>query len=375
MEFEIVPNERLGEYELGTTITQIITKLQTKHTNRKDIEIIYHQKKPLSRDIQIKIEQDGIILNFEPDQQRLKMIEMIDMTKIKLIYHETEIRKGLSTIYKQFGPTHKGEYTNEGNYLLTYPGITFEFDIPKEVLELAKEMDQPIEFPKPHFTPNCKRILLYYGKTYKEKSLPETIKHQEFVQVRLGKGITIGKTKRIEFGDTPQDILLTLGVPDSIYYKPKNGMSIHTMMREGIKNQTMESKKKTLLFDEPGVDYFYNYNLLGLDVMFDGSSHAIRKMILHTNFPGSKDFNAYNKCNFKIDYNEFHKDLNGHFGPSTNVSEIRKKLDQHFTKQEPLVGSDTLNDNPFGGTKYYSYPSCIIEALQSDYINSVTLFQ
>jgi hypothetical protein len=47
----------------------------------------------------------------------------------------------------------------------------------------------------------------------------------------------------------------------------------------------------------PGVrltgDYFYNYTGLGLDILFDASSHTAKKFVLHTNFPNSHDFDMY----------------------------------------------------------------------------------
>lgn len=37
-------------------------------------------------------------------------------------------------------------------------------------------------------------------------------------------------------------------------------------------------------------DYFYNYFHLGIDVLFDGSTHRCKKIILHSNVPGHFDF-------------------------------------------------------------------------------------
>uniref|UniRef100_A0A2P2L9S6 Uncharacterized protein n=1 Tax=Rhizophora mucronata TaxID=61149 RepID=A0A2P2L9S6_RHIMU len=47
-------------------------------------------------------------------------------------------------------------------------------------------------------------------------------------------------------------------------------------------------------------DYFYNYFTRGLDILFDGQTHKIKKFVLHTNYPGHADFNSYIKCNFVI---------------------------------------------------------------------------
>ena len=46
-------------------------------------------------------------------------------------------------------------------------------------------------------------------------------------------------------------------------------------------------------------DYFYGYPTRGLDLLFCGASHRLKKVVLHTNIPGHPDFNLYCKCNFR----------------------------------------------------------------------------
>ncbi len=38
----------------------------------------------------------------------------------------------------------------------------------------------------------------------------------------------------------------------------------------------------------------------GLDILFDGRTHKVRKFVLRTNVPGHPDFNVYAKCNFVL---------------------------------------------------------------------------
>ena len=38
----------------------------------------------------------------------------------------------------------------------------------------------------------------------------------------------------------------------------------------------------------------------GLDILFSGGSHRVRKFVLHTNVPGHPDFSVYAKCNFVL---------------------------------------------------------------------------
>jgi hypothetical protein len=47
-------------------------------------------------------------------------------------------------------------------------------------------------------------------------------------------------------------------------------------------------------------DYFLNYFGLGLDLLVDGNTSRIRKIVVHTNVPGHPEFGHYNKCNFEL---------------------------------------------------------------------------
>uniref|UniRef100_A0A0R0F6N4 Uncharacterized protein n=1 Tax=Glycine max TaxID=3847 RepID=A0A0R0F6N4_SOYBN len=86
-------------------------------------------------------------------------------------------------------------------------------------------------------------------------------------------------------------------------------------------------------------DYFYNYFTCGLDILFDGQTHKIKKFVLHTNFPGHADFNSYIKCNFVV------------------------------------YGLDCSASNPFGSTLVYGYQNIAFEVMKNGYIATITLFQ
>ena len=129
--------------------------------------------------------------------------------------------------------------------------------------------------------------------------------------------------------DRLQDVWSELGAPSSTAAKSTDSMLMQ--MRSG---------------DAPGADYFYTYHsrsatsriglcwccaipfpgfalpnlqmcclssnaspcvrrldLLrcrGLDILFDGQTHKVKKFVLHTNVPGHPDFNVYAKCNFML---------------------------------------------------------------------------
>merc|ERR1712136_586076 len=91
----------------------------------------------------------------------------------------------------------------------------------------------------------------------------------------------------VKFGHTVQDVLSEIGSPCQTFYKLEDKMRIHS-----------SGPQKT----NPSVncDYFYNYFTLGMDVLFDGYSHKVKKIILHTNHPGHYNFNIYYRSGFKI---------------------------------------------------------------------------
>ena len=86
--------------------------------------------------------------------------------------------------------------------------------------------------------------------------------------------------KRIQFKDSTQQVLLEVGKPDSVKYKQEDKMRIHNY------NKTATLKQ----FTGEG-DLIWNYFRLGIDVLFDGPEHLVKKLILHTNFPGTFEFN------------------------------------------------------------------------------------
>ena len=73
-----------------------------------------------------------------------------------------------------------------------------------------------------------------------------------------------------------------LGPPDRVCHKPNQPSSV----LEDVKCEVQ--------------DYFFNYFRLGLDVLFDGRHHEAKKFVAHTNFPGHRDFNQYDKCHFSV---------------------------------------------------------------------------
>lgn len=102
----------------------------------------------------------------------------------------------------------------------------------------------------------------------------------------------------VGFGSGVQDVLSCFGPPNTVFARPIGKLAIHEAgMTDGdVARACCTSSHSTAGSTAPphtieaeasgsATGYFYNYPLLGLDVLFDGSSHTVTKFILHTNFP------------------------------------------------------------------------------------------
>lgn len=97
-------------------------------------------------------------------------------------------------------------------------------------------------------------------------------------------------SRSIIFDSSPQDVLTVLGHPQHISYKTADPQAIHTP-------SAFKSQPKRHIYQP---DYFYNYFDFGIDILFDGLTHNIKKFILHTNTPAQPNFNLYRKCHYTI---------------------------------------------------------------------------
>ena len=87
----------------------------------------------------------------------------------------------------------------------------------------------------------------------------------------------------VTFFDCEQDVLDTLGQPEDVHVCEKNGV---------------QQDEKHGVCSTP--DYFFNYNSLGLDVMFCGQTGCVIRFVLHANTPCSVHFGQYERCPFSL---------------------------------------------------------------------------
>ncbi|KAF9915699.1 hypothetical protein BX616_005579 [Lobosporangium transversale] len=350
LDLSIAPGKHLGWLRLGMSLWDIIRLLRDQAALIPAVELKYSEEDPFAADIVLKLASNGIELRFEPYLQRLKLIHVYDFSRLRLTYKGGEVcsSKALPTfllINQLIGPTFPGEFDSSNNlYTLSYPGLSLVFPIPeKHTLLYQTSADLPIEFPDGN-TPVATHMYIFHGADWitaapiPVTTLARNIQDSSSPNLYNGR---IGENRtevekvvaRINYGavlqfpgpmqsqkcliqlhvTTPQDLLADLGSPGSIYYKEDDKMQIHNDTDGSPQSQQVDDgilgEMEDVGYDrsshpadgshQPN-DYFYNYFHLGIDVLFDGSTHRCKKIVMHTNIPGHFDFQSYKRCPFVL---------------------------------------------------------------------------
>ncbi|KAL6502667.1 hypothetical protein OROHE_024320 [Orobanche hederae] len=384
---DLRPGLGIGPFSLGMPICEAFAQIEQQPTVYDVVHVKYFDEEPLKLDIVISFPDHGFHLRFDPWSQRLRLIEIFDVKRLQMRY-ATALIGGPSTlatfvaVYALFGPTYPGIYDKgRGIYTLFYPGLSFAFPIPSQYADCChdREAELPLEFPD-GTTPVTCRVSVYDSSTDSKVGvgssmakacvppLPAGSLYMEEVQVTLGEELwfTVGG-QHMPFGASPQDVWSELGRPCGIHQKQVDQMVIHS---------ASDLRPRTTLCG----DYFYNYFTRGMDILFDGQTHKIKKFVLHTNYPGHADFNSYMKCNFVIHTSDFggsslHDGVNtskSAVTPSTKWEQIKEILGDCGRAAIQTQGSTS---NPFGSTFVYGYPNVAFEVMKNGYIATVTLFQ
>uniref|UniRef100_A0A8D0AN25 Phagosome assembly factor 1 n=1 Tax=Sander lucioperca TaxID=283035 RepID=A0A8D0AN25_SANLU len=400
LDLEVVPERSLGneqwEFALGMPLAQAISILQKHCRIIKNVQVLYSEQTPLSHDLILNLTQDGIKLLFDATSQRLK-VTMVDLRRLK----ETAIAPTIEQIDQSFGATHPGVYNAaEQLFHLNFRGLSFSF-----------QLDSWNEAPKyePNFAMGLaslqiphgamvKRMHIYTGNNLQETRAPAMplacflgnifAECVDVLRDRAGPlglklrlltagcgpgGMADGKVRSLErsiyFGDSCQDVLGALGSPHKVFYKSEDKMKIHSPSP----HKQVPSKCN---------DYYFNYFTLGVDILFDSTTHLVKKFVLHTNYPGHYNFNIYHRCDFKIplvikkgETLLGHKSLQRMNPACLRWDQIQEMLGHPMEKPVVLHRSSSANNtNPFGSTFCFGLQRMIFEVMQNNHIASVTLY-
>uniref|UniRef100_A0A671M5V8 UPF0183 protein C16orf70 homolog n=1 Tax=Sinocyclocheilus anshuiensis TaxID=1608454 RepID=A0A671M5V8_9TELE len=405
LDLEVVPERSLGneqwEFTLGMPLAQAISILQKHCRIIKNVQVLYSEQMPLSHDLILNLTQDGIKLLFDACNQRLKVIEVHTSCGLHFGVHfnSQSIAPTIEQIDQSFGATHPGVYNAaEQLFHLNFRGLSFSFQLdswseaPKYEPNFAHGL---ASLQIPHGA-TVKRMYIYSGNNLQETKAPVMPLacylgnvYAESVEVlRDGAGplglklrlLTAGcgpgvladaKVRAVErniyFGDSCQDVLSALGSPHKVFYKSEDKMKIHSPSP----HKQVPSKCN---------DYFFNYYILGVDILFDSTTHLVKKFVLHTNYPGHYNFNIYHRCDFKIPLiiKKDGADAQSEDCILTTYSkwdQIQELLGRPMEKPVVLHRSSSANNtNPFGSTFCFGLQRMIFEVMQNNHIASVTLY-
>jgi len=413
LELEVIPEHGLLsdniEFILGTHFSTAIAYIQNQVGIIKGVEISYCDKEPLAYNLTIKLTNDGIKLIFDSTSQRLKIIEIYDLSLVRLKYCDLyfncpDVSPTIEQIDQSFGATRPGVYDPEKKiFTLTFRGLAFEFPAATSFQPSyggSKRELGKLQFP-PGESPSVSNLAIYTGNSLADSTPPprppssiptlfcKSIRVVRFGQRTCGISVCLEPTpdlrqininqrtdpvmRNIGFGDSVQDVMSAIGAPSRVFYKSEDKMKIHSP-KAHMKAASLKS------------DYFFNYFQMGLDILIDAKSNNVKKFVMHTNFPGHYNFNMYHRCEFSLEVcsQEGRGIIHGGGGnqglDSINITPLSKWESVSSLLdgcERPVVlnrASSTNTTNPFGSTFCYGYQDIIFEVMPNGHLASVTLY-
>ncbi|KAF2856588.1 hypothetical protein T440DRAFT_3889 [Plenodomus tracheiphilus IPT5] len=405
---QLIPGRSVGFMTLGCSLHEILTTIKAEVKAFPRFQLYHDDLRPISSPIQLVLPDNGLRLQFDGPDQRLRLIEVLDFAKAKLVYKDIEVFKpgdgysgvlGVSAgprfrhIYdKLLGPTYGGEYLPpksedldaQGTYNLSYPGVAFNFPVQHSAYSPKKEF---ISLLSSSATGPATSMAVFAGESWQKaratlfsaiplnpRSLAVTKSKEGPDEIELIKVHGEGKIELVRRSNppfwiilsetTPQDLIMELGAPDSIYRKNDHRLSIHKDRRTSDASDLSpngltpdDDSDHTSAINTDGSDawsdsssailsaqdrevaaaeHFYNYYHHGFDILISQPTtisppsptaphttntntnsnnqaeepHATQplnhltatKIILHGNIPGSYQFNRHRRSRWTLNH-------------------------------------------------------------------------
>lgn len=302
----VEPASCVGPFSLGMGINEALAVVQRMGSLDR-AELSFDDQRPLDVDIALRLPSLGLQLCFDGFQQDLRVISVRlqpEMGESNALLKEASMLPPLSyggqifasalrppptlrDLYPMLGPTWIGDFKPQGrsSYLLRYPGLALEVPLPSDMVEtLAAKGEHPTEIPG--LPPPQASQLWIFAASASSFLMPVSALPELPEAVTVHPAIGVGLHNRVlRFGSMPQDVFSDFGPPKQVCVKDVDAVRIHS---------------SGLPVSRSGPDYYYNYFDLGLDVLFDGQTHSVKKLILHTNPPTHERFSRYSRCFFQI---------------------------------------------------------------------------
>ncbi|KAJ5175731.1 uncharacterized protein N7482_001608 [Penicillium canariense] len=261
---------------LGASLHNVLTRVKSHPQTYPEIDLAYSSTDPLRNPVILKLSANGLRLRFDGPDQRLRLVEVLDFTRVGLVYKNQDVLKGgkateqlasphgpsFRHVYNRlFGPSYPGEYvppTDQspyGTYVLSYPGVAFSFPLQHSawsdscdfVALLSSSAALPAtsmaifqgsSWPEARaklFTqqPQYPRSSAVVGKT-REAFADEVEEFHIFGAGRIEVERRNNPPAQIILGETTtQDLIAEFGPPDAIYRKHDRRISIHRATGSG----------------------------------------------------------------------------------------------------------------------------------------------
>ncbi|KAF2205907.1 isoleucyl-tRNA synthetase [Delitschia confertaspora ATCC 74209] len=434
---QLVPGRSVGFMTLGCSLHEVLMTIKAEVKAFPRFQLYHDDSCPIDSPTHLTLPENGLRLRFDGPDQRLRLVEVLDFTKARLVYKDVEVFKaadgqaGIPSgavgpkfrhIYDRLlGPTYGGEYLPPklgdqnayGTYNLSYPGIAFNFPVQHSAYSPKKDFISLLSssatgpatsmavfsgeswqkargtlFTAPPLNP---RALALAGKP-KEGGTDEI----ELARIRGEGRIELVRRSSPPFWiilseTTPQDLIVELGAPDSIYRKNDHRLSIHKDRRAsdasdlpalGLANNGSDDRLASDSGSQIGTDdeddweeddeaateiqerevaaaeHFYNYYHHGFDLLIsqptplssasptsphqetddhvDGDlsvqplNHlTVTKVIFHGNVPGSYQFNRHRRSRWTLEHVPTDIDASA-LDSEMSFGEISNRLKQVF---------------------------------------------
>ncbi|KAI9840940.1 MAG: hypothetical protein M1837_001119 [Sclerophora amabilis] len=274
---QVYPNQGLGFLVLGASLHDVLVYLKARPQTFPNISISHSSSQPIHSPIILDLPSSGVRIRFDGLDQRLRLVEVLDFTKGKLIYKNTDIVRGPSdpaapsstdtagsggptfrhVYHRLFGPTFPGEYVPpdvkedgaKGTYVLSYPGIAFSF--PLHDASWSPDVDF-VSLLSSNAASPALSMAIFNGSSWSDarrdlytrsppnpRSLSSSGRHKDLAadEVEVVKIRGAGRLELIRRSSpsfwitlsetTPQDLVAELGPPDAIYRKHDQRLAIH----------------------------------------------------------------------------------------------------------------------------------------------------
>ncbi|KAI0774220.1 UPF0183-domain-containing protein [Fomes fomentarius] len=349
LELDLRPGSGLGMFEIGTSLWSVLDVLRGMQHFFPQVDVKYDPDSPTT----------PIILHLRPHLDLL-------FSGYQQRLHTISVKK----LRDQHPPL-----------TLTYKKASLSSN--EEVLRRVGDGRETLKSPAPHADDRqqeVKRIIITQKSVDggqrdvldEVTECPVMVGELSRVVVKVHVGVILyfyptgSASIRVLLGSsTAQDLTSDLGPPLRIHYKEDDRMTIH-------------SRSGPAEVDANG-DYFYNYQQHGIDFLISGSTHTVKKIVLHSNVPGTPLFQRYKRCPWEIEGRP--EDDEDEF-PSRILFHERVEDIQHFIAPGEAPPSMILNRTddedglqlPSSTTRLFGYDGIILEATESAQVVAVMLF-